>query len=109
MVRRATEPEQEITLTGATNQQAFPARVSDDAAQEDNRRRVAAAKEADYSRTFLPGQREALGGDTVVLVDRNGVRVRTAADNAERLLRVGYRTEGAEQLAMEQPDAPAVE
>ena len=77
MVARNTEPKQDVTLTGATNKQDFPARtLADDAAQDDNAKRVQATKDADRARQFLPGQLEALDASTVVVTDANGVRVR---------------------------------
>ena len=75
MVRRAAEPEQDITLTGATNKQDFPAKVVDDAAAEDNRRRIQAAKEADLERATFPAEREALAAEPASKTLASGAKV----------------------------------
>lgn len=59
MTRRATEPEQNLQLTGETNSQKFPAEVYPDKADEDNAKRVQAVKEADYEKNTLASERKA--------------------------------------------------
>lgn len=96
MTRRTQEPEQNVELTSPTNRQSFPARVvADDAAQEDNVRRVQAAKEADRPRAMLPEQLEALGEEPASATLEGGARVtgpRRVLDALQR--RAGGRQSG---------------
>jgi hypothetical protein len=80
-------------LTGATNQQEFPARVvPDDAAQQDNVRRLKAAKEADYERQTLESQREAAETKPVTLKAPGGTRVTVSGDDVVQSLKAqGYK------------------
>jgi hypothetical protein len=88
MTRRTQEPEQNVELTGATNRQAFPARVvADDKAQEDNVRRVQAAKDADRERAMLPDQREALDQEPASATLDGGARVTGPREVVEALQR----------------------
>ena len=92
MVRRAHEPEQDITLTGETNAQDFPAKVvPSDAAQQDNARRVAAAKEADVSRQLFESQQAALAQEPVTLTSPAGTKVTASPSTAEALKAQGYK------------------
>lgn len=86
MVRRNTEPNQAVTLTGATNKQEFPARVTDDSAQDDNRKRVQATKEADLEHQTLPEQRESKP-KPVSFTLAAGTKVTASKDVADRLKR----------------------
>lgn len=88
MVRRAQEPEQDVTLTGATNKQDFPARVvADDKAQDDNHKRVQAAKKADLERQMFDEQREQLDEKPATRSLPTGTRVTGPKDVVENLHR----------------------
>ena len=91
-MQRNTEPKQVVKLTGATNKQEFPAQVSDDSAQEDNRRRIQAAKEADLERQTFESQREALSEKPVRLTNDAGTVVTASGSLVDTLKRSGYKS-----------------
>lgn len=87
------EPEK---LTGATNRQEFPARNypdADDAAQQDNMRRVQAVKELDRGRNMLPEQLERLESEKPVkLTSAAGTKVTASGEQLVELLKSqGYK------------------
>lgn len=90
-MQRNTEPKQTDKLSGTTNKQEFPARVSDDSAQEDNRRRIQAAKEADLERQTFEDQREALSEKPVRLTDAAGTVVTASGSLVDTLKASGFK------------------
>jgi hypothetical protein len=80
-------------LTGTTNKQEFPARVvSDDAAQQDNIKRLQTAKKADYERQTVEAQRETAEAKPVSLKGPGGTRVTVSGDDLVASLKAqGYK------------------
>jgi hypothetical protein len=78
--------------TAPTNRQQFPAEVvREDAAQEDNLRRLQEAKRADYGRQVLASERREDGREVVRLRDENGTVVTASRELADTLIGRGFK------------------
>lgn len=89
MVQRNTEPNADVKLTSATNKQDFPSRTADkDPGQDDNKRRIQAAKEADLERQTFESQRDP--GDPVRLTSEEGTVVTASGSLVERMKASGF-------------------